>query len=75
MEWLILIVIAIIPAYIAEKKGRNFLLWYIYALCLWIFAIIHVFFIKDRSGKQCIACCEWINKDAKICKVCKEPQP
>ena len=74
MELLILAFIAIIPAYLAEKKGRSFWKRYIYAVCLWIFAIIHVFFLKDQSGKQCVACCEWIDKDASICKVCKTSQ-
>ena len=65
---------AFIAGSVAEKKGRNFWTWAIYGFLLAPIAVIHSFFIKDRSGKQCLACKEWINKEATICKNCKTLQ-
>ena len=47
---IILIAIALIPAFIAKNKGRNFWTWYVYGNLLWIFAIIHSIVLKpDRN--------------------------
>ena len=49
--WIIvLLLIALIPANIAAKKGRNFWLWYFYGVCLWIVALIHSVALSDNSG-------------------------
>ena len=53
MEMLIiLLVIALIPASIASKKGKNFGLWYLYGVVLWIVALIHSIVLPDDSQNQ-----------------------
>ena len=51
-----LLIIALIPAYIAKRKGRNFKRWYIYAVLLWIVAMIHSLLLSDHSGIKCPSC-------------------
>lgn len=52
MEILVfLLVIALIPAMIATSKGRNFFLWYVYGLALWIIALVHALLIKSDAQK------------------------
>lgn len=48
---LIAVVIGLIPAIIAAKKGRNFVLWWIYGAALWIVAIIHAIMLKSDAQK------------------------
>lgn len=43
---LIAAVIGVIPAFIAQSKGRNFLLWYVYGVALFIIALIHSLLLK-----------------------------
>ena len=87
MDFLILIIwsiiLALIPATIARTKGRNFGLWYVYGLALFIVALIHSLCISKSAEKQkedaleaglveCPYCKEFIKEGAKICKHCKK---
>lgn len=51
-----LLIAALIPAYIAKRKGRNFKRWYIYGILLWIVAMIHSLLLSDHSGLKCPSC-------------------
>lgn len=43
----------ILPARLAYKKGyRAWLVWYLFGLFLWIFAMIVVVVIKDRTQPE-----------------------
>ena len=44
--------IGLVPAFIAKSKGRNFILWWIYGIGLFIIAIIHVFVIKSTNQQN-----------------------
>ena len=66
----ITLILALIPASIAKKKGRDFSAWYIYGVLLWIVAFIHSIAMKDKSGHQCPMCKEWIKEEAVVCKHC-----
>ncbi len=80
---LVLIGLAIIPAKIAEGKGRRFASWYVFGLLLWLPALIAAIVIKDRRSlveresanerKRCPDCAEFVSVEARICKHCKHP--
>ena len=85
---LILLGLALIPAFIASSKGRSFALWYIYGVCLLIVAIPHSIIIsktteqKDKELKsagyvECPYCKEPVKAGAVVCPHCRRelPQP
>lgn len=85
---LILLGLALIPAFIASSKGRSFALWYIYGVCLLIVAIPHSIIIsktaeqKDKELKsagyvECPYCKEPVKTGAVVCPHCRRelPQP
>ncbi len=43
------LIIGLIPAYIAQKKGRDFFPWYIYGVCLFFFAMIHAIVLPEKN--------------------------
>ena len=83
MEYLLIpMALGLIPAAIAQSKGRSFGGWYIYGVLLWIVAMIHVLVIptdhvalnarKVRGGamKQCPDCAEAVLLEARVCRHC-----
>ena len=80
--WLTLLMIALIPAFIARSKGRDFKVWYIYGIGLFIVALIHAVLmnkdtkvleeklIVDGAMKRCEFCAELIKIGAKLCRFC-----
>lgn len=71
-----------IPAIIAKGKGRNFAVWYIYGVLLFIVALIHSLVIsKDPEQKakemqengyvECPFCKEFVKKGASVCPHCR----
>jgi len=81
MEFLILAaIIGLIPAYIANKKGGNFFLWWFFGWMLWIVAMPCAILMKgdpnviaERDGLvKCPLCAEWVKEEAVICKHCRK---
>jgi hypothetical protein len=53
MEMLIFAtLLSLIPAIIARNKGRNFVVWWIYGLLLFIIALPHSILIKSVEAEQ-----------------------
>ena len=48
----IVLILAIIPAKIAEKKGRYFWNWYLYGMCFFLIALFHSFIIKKKIDER-----------------------
>jgi len=42
------LLLGLIPAFIAKKKGRTFITWWIYGTCLFVIALIHSLVISER---------------------------
>ena len=75
------VLIGLIPAFIARRKGKNFLLWWFYGAMLFIVALPHAILMKSadqkagqeqmsKRTKKCFYCAELIEREARVCQYC-----
>lgn len=71
---IILAVLACIPAKIAQDKGRNPVLWFVYGFFLFLIALIHSLFLKPNAKaegyKLCKGCLSVVPEMASKCRYC-----
>ncbi len=78
----IIFALPLIPARIAENKGKSFWGFYIYGMFILPIAIAHALIMKpdgkiteanklnDGTIKKCKFCAELIKTEAKVCRFC-----
>lgn len=70
----IAMLVAAIPAAIADVKGRSWPVWVLYALVLWPVALIHAIVLSPNGAakgyRDCPFCAEPVKTAAKVCRHC-----
>ncbi len=80
------VILGLIPARIAQVKGRDFISWWIYGSLLFLVALIHSLVLKADSrileaeqlrdgGRRCPHCAEIIKAEARVCRFCGRDLP
>jgi len=75
--------LGMIPAWIAERKGRNGFGWWLYGTTLFVVALPHALMLQDEEDdcesssvyRPCPFCAETIHADATVCRFCKRDVP
>ena len=64
-----LLLLSVVPAYIAQTKGKSFGAWYVYGLFLLPISFVHSL-ILERDDRKCPHCAELVKLEATVCKHC-----
>jgi hypothetical protein len=62
--------LGLIPAVVAQRKGRSFLGWWIFGFLMLIVALPAAFLVRD-TRPRCSRCAEPVRPDASRCPHCQ----
>lgn len=65
------LVMATIPAMIADSKGRDVVGWFFYGFLIWPIALVHALLISPADSVVCRFCTKHISREAKVCPYCQ----
>jgi hypothetical protein len=78
----VLMLLGLIPAAIAQSKGHGFFAWWVYGALLFIVALPYALLmppnlaalearqLADGGYRKCPSCAEIIRRDAAVCRFC-----
>ena len=70
---MIAVLIGLVPAMIASKKGKSFGLWWFFGAMLFIIALPAALLATDETKRPCPFCSASIPKQAALCMFCTKP--
>ena len=79
--FVVAVLLGLIPAIIAQQKGRSFIAFWIYGALVFIIALPHALLMNPtaialgnntlaQSFKKCIYCAQIIKAESKVCLYC-----
>lgn len=66
------LVMATIPAMIADSKGRDVVGWFFYGFLIWPIALVHALLISPADSVVCRFCTKHISREAIVCPYCQK---
>jgi hypothetical protein len=69
--FVLVLVVGLIPAVIASRKGRGFLTWWLFGAMLFIVALPMAIVAKDERVTPCPSCKKSVSREATVCPYCR----
>lgn len=69
------VIMGIAVSLVANSKGRDPAIWFIYGALIWPIALVHILVSVPGDRKQCPYCAELVKIQAKVCPHCRNDLP
>lgn len=65
-------VIGLLPALVAQRKGHDFVTWWIFGAVLFVVALPWSLLMRPNTmtRRQCPMCRSWVDRQAAVCPQC-----